>query len=90
MNVLFFLSMFRIFVLVLGYPSGKMEDHEEMSNITRGKHKYKFSFDIQAQDYGHAGQDDTVMIWDFFFFLKAFSSHLTHQSFNLRVELEEP
>lgn len=30
------------------------------------------------------------MIWDFFFFLKAFSSHLTHHSFHLRIELEEP
>ena len=70
MHFLFFLSIYSIFVLVLGYPSGKMEDHEEMSNITRGKHKYKYSFDIQAQDYGHAGQDDTVMIQDFFFFPK--------------------
>lgn len=62
MHFLFFLSIYSIFVLVLGYPSGKMEDHEEMSNITRGKHKHKYSFDIQAQDYGHAGQDGTVMI----------------------------
>lgn len=54
--------MYRIFVLVPGYPSGKMEDHEEMSNIMRGKCKYKYSFDIQEQDYGHACQDDTVMI----------------------------
>ena len=62
MHFIFFLSMYRIFVLVPGYPSGKMEDHEEMSNIMRGKCKYKYSFDIQEQDYGHAGQDDTVMI----------------------------
>lgn len=64
----FFLSMFRIFVLVLGYPSGKMEDHEEMSNITRGKHKYKFSFDIQAQDYGHAVRMTLLWFGIFFFF----------------------
>ena len=82
--------MYRIFVLVPGYPSGKMEDHEEMSNIMRGKCKYKYSFDIQEQDYacrsGRHGHD----LGFFFFSLKALSSHLTHHSFNLRVELDEP